>query len=159
MAEITDEDAIVVDRQSVDSDDPDNDIVQSNIEFVNSLFGQYYMIDEVSQDALRSYEVDYYLSQMLNGGFAQFVKNSNWTPPTVRLVREGLIAVGATGHLELFEEGVALVVSLGETGLKSFFVTKIRDYAKSTERELLAAIDDRFFKLDVYARLTHLDQL
>jgi uncharacterized protein DUF4375 len=147
MADITDKDAIVVDKKSVDSDS-DYDIVQSNIDFINALLRQYYKIDEISQDALQSYEVDYYLAQMLNGGFAQFVKNSSWSSETVRLVRRGLVAIGAMGHLKLFEEGVMLVGSLGDARLQTFFVTSIQNYARSTEREVLAAIDDRFYELE-----------
>lgn len=148
MVDITDKEAIVINRESVYSDDPDYDIVEANIDFINGLFHEYYEIDEVSQGALRSYYVDYYLVQMLNGGFAQFVRNSGWTDATVRLVREGLVAIGATSQLELFEEGVALVESLGEQRLNNFFATSLQNYAQSPERGVLAAIDKRFYQLD-----------
>ncbi len=156
---ITDKDAIVVDKKSVDSNDSDYDIVQLNINFINGLRRQYYKIDEISQEALRSYEVDYYLAQMLNGGFAQFVRNSHWTPATVRLVREGLLAIGATAHLKLFEEGITLVGSLGDAGLKNFFATKVQDYAQSTECAILAAIDKSFCELDKRESLRTLNRL
>ncbi len=39
MVDITDKDAIVVDEKSVDSDDLDYDIVQSNIDFINARAG------------------------------------------------------------------------------------------------------------------------
>jgi hypothetical protein len=159
MPDITDKDAIIVDKESVDSDDSDYDIVQSNIDFINHLSRQYYKIDEISQDALRSYEVDYYLAQMLNGGFAQFVKNSNWMPATVRLVREGLLAIGATGHLKLFEEGVTLVGSLGDASLRIFFATNSQNYAQSPERAVLAAIDKRFYELDKRESLRALNRV
>lgn len=159
MVGITEKDAIIVDKESVDSDDSDYDIVQSNINFINDLRRQYYKIDEVSQDALLSYEVDYYLAQMLNGGFAQFVRNSKWTPEMERLVRGGLLAIGATGHLKLFDEGVTLVRSLGDAGLKNFFATNIQNYAQSTERAVLAAIDKRFYELDKRESLRTLNRI
>jgi uncharacterized protein DUF4375 len=159
MVDITDKDAIVVDEKRADSDDSDYDIVQSNIDFINALRRQYHKIDEISQDALRSYEVDYYLAQMLNGGFAQFVKNSGWTSETVRLVRGGLVAIGATGHLELFEEGAILVGSLGDARLKNFFATNIQNYAQSTERAVLAAIDEKFYELDSRESLRRLNRV
>jgi hypothetical protein len=148
MVDITNKDAIVIKRESLYSDDPDYDIVQANIDFINGLFHEYYEINEVSQDALRSYYVDYYLAQMENGGFAQFVRNSGWTAATVRLVREGLVAMNATSHLQLFEEGVALVESLGEQRLNDFFATSLQNYAQNPERAVLAAIDKRFCQLD-----------
>jgi Domain of unknown function (DUF4375) len=147
-----------VDQRSVVSDNSDDDVVQSSIDFINQLFRQYYKIDEVSQNALRSYEVDYYLAQMLNGGFAQFVKNSNWTPATVRLVREGLVAIGASRHLKLFEHGVTLVESLGDADLKSFMATSVQNYVQSTERAILAAIDERFYELDKQETLRTLNR-
>jgi hypothetical protein len=80
MANIMDKEAIIVDQSSIASDNSDTDIVQSSINFTNLLFRQYYRIDEVSQNAMRSYDVDYYLAQMLNGGFAQFVRTPNGLP-------------------------------------------------------------------------------
>jgi hypothetical protein len=148
MASITDQDAIVVDEKSVAADDPDDDIVQANIDFINGLLRQYYRSDELAQDGVRSHQVDFYLAQMLNGGFAQFVMNSGWGAGTVRFVREGLAAMGAAEHLALFEVGAGSVESLGDAGLKNFFATSIQDYAASPERAALAAIDDRFYELD-----------
>jgi hypothetical protein len=95
---------------------------------------------------------------MLNGGFAQFVKNSSWTPATVRLVREGLAAIGARRHLDLFEEGVTLAESLGDAGLKSFLATPIQSYAQNAERAILAAIDERFYELDKQESLRALNR-
>jgi hypothetical protein len=174
MVDITDKDTIVVNRESVYSDDSDYpDIIQTNTDFINDLFGQYYTIDEVSQDALRSYYVD--LAQMLNGGFAQFVRNSQRASALsqfrrqnpreepdaaqVRLVGEGLVAIGATGHLKLFEEGVALVESLGEARLNSFFATSFQNYAQSPERAVLATIDGRFVKLNKQESLRTLNRV
>lgn len=66
MISITDKNAIVVDESAVDSTDPDYDIVQANIDFLNDLLARHIRFDEMSQEALRSYEVDYYLAQMEN---------------------------------------------------------------------------------------------
>lgn len=148
MISITDKNAIVVDESAVDSTDPDYDIVQANIDFLNDLLARHIRFDEMSQEALRSYEVDYYLAQMENGGFPQFVLNSRWHVDSVRLIREGLAAIGAKKHLALFEEGGRLVDSLGEARLKKFLATTIHDYGKSAERAALEAIDGRFFALD-----------
>jgi hypothetical protein len=69
-----------------------------------------------------------------------------------------LAAIGARRHLELFEEGVILVESLGETGLKNFMETSIQNYAQSPERATLAAIDDRFYELEKQEALRPLNR-
>lgn len=145
---ITDKNAIVVDESAVDSDDPDYDVVQANIAFLNALRAQYLRFDEMSREALRSYQVDYYLAQMDNGGFAQFVRNSYEQRDTLTIVREGLTAIGAKRHLALFDEGVGIITSLGETRLQKFLSTPLEDYASSPERAALEAIDDRFYALE-----------
>src|SRR5713226_504547 len=97
-------DAVVVADACFRSDEP-GEIVESNISFLNALFEEYLTAEEVSADALRSYCVDYYLAQVNNGGFSQFVYNSRWSPQVVSFVREGLQAMEAKLHLEVFEEG------------------------------------------------------
>mgnify|MGYP001612213910 CR=1 len=52
---------VFVSQSSFDSTDP-YDIVYSNVFFVDALFGAYFKKDEVCQDALRSYYLDYYLA-------------------------------------------------------------------------------------------------
>src|SRR5207249_8191110 len=102
----------IVSDQSFASADP-FDIVSSNIEVVNALFGEQLRVDEIAPDALRSYYVDYYQAQVNNGGFSQFVYNSNWSPLMNAFIREGLLAMKAVGHLALFNESAVLVERLG----------------------------------------------
>src|SRR5579872_3800744 len=92
-------DAVVVSDASFRSDDP-SEIVESNCSFLNALFEEYLTADEVSADALRSYYVDYYLAEVNNGGFSQFVYNSRWSPQVLAFVREGLRAMKAKRHLQ-----------------------------------------------------------
>ena len=66
---------VVVSAESVASADP-AEIIHSNIAFVNALFAEQVRPEEIASDALRSYHVDYYLAQVENGGFSQFVYNS-----------------------------------------------------------------------------------
>src|SRR3954451_15838582 len=113
-------DVVVVSDTSFRSDDP-SEIVESNIAFLNALFEEYLTAEEVSADALRSYYVDYYLAEVNNGGFSQFVYNSRWADDVVGLVREGFKAIGAQQHLALFEKGARLVKKLGKKGLQAYF--------------------------------------
>ena len=136
--------AVVVARGSYDSDDPE-EIVASNVEFVNALFVEHLRPDEIARDALRSYYVDYYLAEVNNGGFSQFVYNSRWSEAAVALVREGLQAIGAKRHLALFEKGAQLVAGFGEARLKAYFQSEY--FGENADRDELNAPDDEFFAL------------
>jgi hypothetical protein len=136
--------SVIVSDQSVASADP-YDIVCSNIEFVNALFGEHLRADEIAPDALRSYYVDYFLAQVNNGGFSQFVYNSRWSPLMNGFIREGLAAMKAVGHLALFNESAALVDRLGADGLQAFFESEYFD--DNAERDSLDANNDRFSEL------------
>jgi uncharacterized protein DUF4375 len=136
--------SVIVSDQSVASADP-YDIVYSNIELVNALFGEHLRADEIAPDALRSYYVDYYLAQINNGGFSQFVYNSHWSPLMNAFIREGLLAMKAVRHLALFNESAALVDRLGADRLQTFF--KSEYFGTNAERDALDANNDRFYKL------------
>ena len=101
-------DVVVLSRESLESADV-RATIALNIDFVNALFEELLEPEEVSHDALLSYYVDYYLAEVNNGGFAQFVYNTGWKPRVVALVKEGLSAIGAVKHAELFLEGDRLV--------------------------------------------------
>jgi hypothetical protein len=76
--------------------------------------------DEVSQDALRSYYVDYYLAEVLNGGFSQFVYNSGWNREVVGYVIEGLNAIGAAQQLGLLAGNALVVDQMDPTKMGEF---------------------------------------
>ena len=135
---------VVVSAESVASTDP-GEIIHSNISFVNALLREQVRFEEMASDALRSYYVDYYLAQMENGGFSQFVYNSRWSPDLVRLVREGLAAIKAEQHLRLFEECCALLERLGEKRLEAFLKGEL--FGTNAERDFLNAHNDRFYAL------------
>jgi len=136
--------SVIVSDQSAASADP-CDIVYSNIEVVNALFGEHLRADEIAPDALRSYYVDYYLAQVNNGGFSQFVYNSRWSPLITAFIREGLLAMKAIGHLALFNESAALVDRLGADGLQTFLASDYFD--DNPERDSLDDTNDRFGEL------------
>jgi hypothetical protein len=136
--------SVIVSDQSVASADP-YDIVYSNIEFVSALFGEHLRTDEIAPDALRTYYVDYYLAQVNNGGFSQFVYNSHWSPLMVGFIREGLAAMKAVGHLALFNESAALVDHLGADGLQAFLESEL--FGTNPTRDALNVNNDRFYEL------------
>lgn len=136
-------DAIVVSTASYSSDDPQR-IVVSNAAFVDALFAEHLLAEEISQDALRSYFAQYYLAQMENGGFAQFVYNCNWDANVVATVRDGLRTMGARMHQAVFLEGVTTVRQLGADVLDDFLS---RDYwGDNPVRDRLHVVTDQFAK-------------
>ena len=146
-ADLSSPQAIVVSRESAASDEP-YAIIQSNIDFINALFAGCLKGDEVSQQALLSYHVDYYLTQVNNGGFAQFVRNSGFNRRTIGNIRGGLAAMGATRHATVFEEGSALVEGYGEAWLADFLSRGIQAaYSETPNFDALEAISHRFFEV------------
>ena len=134
-------DAIVVSTASFAAADSHR-IVMSNAAFVDALFAEHLTAEEIGRDALRSYFVQYYLAQMENGGFAQFVYNSNWDPNVVAKVRDGLRTMGVRMHQAVFLEGVTTVRQLRRDGLDEFLS---RDYwGDNPVRDRLDAVSDQF---------------
>jgi Domain of unknown function (DUF4375) len=136
--------SVILSDQSFASTEP-YDIISSNIELVNALFGEHLKADEIAPDALRSYYVDYYLAQVENGGFSQFVYNSHWSPLMNGFIREGLAAMRAVQHLALFNESAALVEHLGPEGLQTFLESEL--FGTNPTRDDLDANNDRFYAL------------
>jgi hypothetical protein len=110
---------VVVSKPSFDSKEPE-DIVGSNVEFVNMLLHEHLTLSEISLEALKSYYTDFFEYQIGNGGFSQFTYNSRWNNQTLSLVRSGLEAMGAVRHLALFDAGVNAINLLGESWLERF---------------------------------------
>ncbi|MFM2447765.1 MAG: hypothetical protein RIS44_215 [Pseudomonadota bacterium] len=136
--------SVVLSSESVESGDP-YDIIYSNITFLNALRAEHFRQDELPHRGLQSYYVDYYLSQVNNGGFSQFVYNSGWNEKMIRLVREGLIEMGAAKHFQLFNESASIVDRIGLVGMDRFFESEY--FGKNKERDILNEFDNRFFKL------------
>ncbi len=132
-------DSIVALAETVTSDEP-SEIVQSNIAFINLLFEEYLKLDEISPDALRSYYVDFFLAQFENGGFSQFVYNTNWDPEVVAYVREGLQAMKAKRYLKAFDKGAKIVESFGKEGLKAYLNGEY--FGENEDRDELGETDE-----------------
>ncbi|MCR5888423.1 DMP19 family protein [Hymenobacter sp. J193] len=146
--------SVIVSKDSFDNPDA-YAVVYSNITFVNALRSSYFTNQELAPDALRSYYVDYYLAQVNNGGFSQFVYNSGWDADMVRTVREGLASMEARQHLALFERGAQLIDGLGAAGLQAYLED---DYwGDNDTRDELNSIGDEFFQLSEQEDLVDLN--
>ena len=134
---------VVVSTESYQSKEP-YDLVYSNVAFLNALFDNYFYVDEVPQDALRSYYVDFYNFQINNGGFEQFARESVWDPELIGLIRDALEAMGAKQNLALFNKGAGILKSASQAELEAFFASppgeanKIRAELDAVTKDILA---------------------
>lgn len=145
---------VIVSEDAYLSDDP-FDIKGSSIDFVRALDKEGVRSDEIVPEAMRSFWVDVYLGNLMNGGFAQFVFNTRWDPTIIESVREGLAAMKARRHLKVFNEGAAVVEGWGPDGLKRFFEDAYTRQSK--EMDELEPIDSKFFPLQERDDLTVLN--
>ncbi len=90
------------------------EVVDSNVTVVNAMYEELLDAPEIAPNALRSYYVDFYLTQALAGGFAQYVFTVPEREEIDAYVREGLAGMGATAHLALFNRTVAAFDALSE---------------------------------------------
>jgi hypothetical protein len=81
----------------------DAETVDSNVAEVNTMYQELLGSGEIAPNALRSYFVDFYLTQSLGGGFAQYVFTAPDREELDAYIREGLEGMGAAGHVDLFD--------------------------------------------------------
>lgn len=153
MRILTPDDDVVVSVESLTDSDPAA-LIESSISFVNALLGEYLRPNEISRDAWLSYYVDYYLRQVENGGFSQFIYNSKRAEPAMTFLRQGLKSIGAHRHRALLEEGESLTDSLGSR-IRKFFASDY--FGKNRERDRLDSITKRFYELDKTENLERLN--
>ena len=104
--------ATVLPRELINGSDAE--VVDANVEVVNAMYAELLDIEEISPNALRSYYVDFYLTQSLGGGFAQYVFTAPDREDIDAYVRAGLENMGASAHLDLFNRTVAAFDALSE---------------------------------------------
>lgn len=131
------QDKIIVSETSYNSNDP-YDVIHSNISVVNLLNEEGFEEENIHEDSIISYYLDYYMAQYSNGNFSQFVWNSGWSPELNRDIEEGLRKVGAQKNLTLFLEQCTKVESLEDGELEKYLKSdyfgpnKTRDKLKNS---------------------------
>ncbi len=136
-------DKIIVSDASYKSSDP-YDIINSNISVVNLLREEGIEEENMHEDSVTSYYVDYYVSQYKNGNFSQFVWNSGWSEELNKIIEAGLKKMGAQKHWELFLEQSSKVENLEEGALIKFFESEY--FGPNKTRDALK--NDSFYSLD-----------
>lgn len=84
--------------------------------FAQGLWERYFRDVEMPTKVINVSRVNYFVGEVLNGGFLQFVKNSQWNKSFVDGVRTGLGAIGASEHLAVFEGAACLIDEAYEKG-------------------------------------------
>ncbi|WP_284978138.1 hypothetical protein [Arthrobacter sp. fls2-241-R2A-200] len=96
------------------------EVVDSNVTVVNGMYQELLNSDEIAPAALNSYFVDFYLTQALSGGFAQYVFTAPEREEVDAFVRTGLEGMGATRHLDLFNRTAAAFDALSEDEAEAY---------------------------------------
>ncbi|GAC1449614.1 MAG: hypothetical protein PVSMB10_01830 [Pseudarthrobacter sp.] len=107
----TSQNPVVLTKASIEAGS--EEVVDANVHVVNAMYGSLLDSREISPVALRSYYVDFYVTQSLEGGVAQYVVTAD-RDEVDQLIREGLESMGATAHLELFNRTVSVFDALSE---------------------------------------------
>ena len=134
---------IIVSENSFKDEEPYK-IIGSNISVINVLREEGTEIDQIHDDAMLSYYVDFYLAQYNNGNFSQFVWNTKWSNELNEEIKMGLEKIGAVKHLALFNLQCEKVVNLSEEELNSFLESEY--FGENKTRDLLK--NDTFFDID-----------
>ena len=92
----------------------DAETVDSNVAVVNTMYQELLGSGEIASNALRSYFVDFYLTQSLGGGFAQYVFTAPDREELDAYIREGLEGMGAARHVDLFNRTAEAFDALSE---------------------------------------------
>ncbi len=142
------------------------DRIYSMVEYVNTLTGAtswtaggFYTIEELPQQVLQSYFIDYYDAQVQQGGLENFIITSHWNPQTNTYIRQGLEAMKADHHLALFLEleitidpvaheleDLLLHDFSGDNPIKRAMVQLDKHYQEASERENLAALNAAYIE-------------
>lgn len=104
--------APVLPRERINGSDAD--VVDANVDVVNTMYAELLDIEEIASTALRSYYVDFYLTQTLGGGFAQYVFTAPDREDIDGYIRAGFEGMGAAAHLDLFNRTAAAFDALSE---------------------------------------------
>ncbi|HJV98424.1 MAG TPA: hypothetical protein VJ617_04945 [Arthrobacter sp.] len=126
----------------------DEEVVDANVLVVDAMHRELLHTEEISPVAIRSYYVDFYLTQSLEGGFAQYVFTSLDRDETDTLVREGMASMGAASHLDLFNRTVEAFDALSEEDVERYLDGALDDDEEPTEGvRALEELDGEFEEL------------
>ena len=89
-----------------------HDRIDSIMDFLDEASELKIPAKNLPSNALEAIYVEYYYSEVMNGGLRQFVYNSKWDKFKIEKIRSGLQNMGATKHLAVFDLLTAVIGSL-----------------------------------------------
>ncbi|GAB0152090.1 DUF4375 domain-containing protein [Marinobacterium sp. BA1] len=145
---------VTITKESMEDEDPYG-VILSNIDIINDLLSNHVRHDEICIQSLKSYYVDYYLAQLNNGGFSQFVYNSNWNESMISLILDGLKDIGAVKNLKLFRKSAKIVSGMSKKNFERFLEGEY--FGNFLQINHLNKFDDNFFTLQETENLLQLN--
>ena len=95
-------------------------VMYGNSKIISFLLSKNVDLAKIHPDALASYYVDYYFSQVNMAGFSKFVHSSQWNTDMNDRIAHGLKAMRAFKHLEFFINKRKEVNNLSSDKLETF---------------------------------------
>lgn len=132
---------ILVRQRSLGEDAAVYALAQEVVEFVNhALRDAQFRRHELPPEAMWAFHVDYFIAQVNNGGYGQFLANSRWTDFVRADIRDGLAAIGLEEAREAFES--LETFSVAEPGR---FQDVVDRAGFGEEDPFIEALDKRFY--------------
>jgi len=146
---------VVLTKASTDAGS--EEVVDANVHVVNAMYGSLLDAGEIAPAALGSYYVDFYVTQSLEGGFAQYVFTAD-RDEVDPLIREGLAGMGATAHLQLFNRTAAAFDALSEEDEERYLDGDLDAEEESTDAaRAMEELDGEFEELFETENITALN--
>ena len=120
------------------------DVVDANVDVVNAMYAELLDAEEIAPAALCSYYVDFYLTQALEGGFAQYVFTLPERGDVDGYIRAGLAGMGATAHLDLFNRSVTAFDALSDEEADAYLDGEGSEAGAPEAVQLLERLDGEF---------------
>lgn len=134
-------DKIIVSENSFKSTET-QDIINSNIAVINLLREEGVKDENIHEDALTGYYLDYYTTHVNSDGFAKFVHASGWTDELNTLLEKAFEKVGSQEHLDYF---LAQTEKIDALTRKEFDGFMEQEFGKSPVKERID--DDTYFEI------------
>lgn len=134
-------DKIIVSENAFKSEEA-QDVINSNIAVINLMREEGVKDEDIHEDALMSYYLDYYTTQLNSDGFAKFVHESDWNEDLNTLLEKAFVKVGSQEHLDYFLSQTEKIDALTRKEFDGFME---QEFGKSPVKERLD--DDAYFEI------------
>jgi hypothetical protein len=143
---------VVIPREAIEgAPEPDKAVTQAVVAYVNDIQrAGVYPRHEMPAAAMQAYHVEYYLTQVSNGGHSKFIRNTGiaMLPTTSGDVLAGLKAMGAGAQHQILLEVLAW--------LKASLEEAAKQNGSAVRAAALKALDDRFHAAEREQPITRL---